>query len=181
MAGNLDFSLFIFHLSFLDSPLQFLQELCSMSAIHLGMVKLERDGEGCLEPTMLVASPCEEGIVEDAAVLVHDAVKFRFHHGRCAHNHRLFVRDVATGLTGLLSQCIVVTAELRQIIVEGDVAGADAPFAIVHNHIDGQTVVSEQLPLFGQKMELIHLACCLADAPAQEHVELQAPPFAHLI
>ena len=48
-----------------------------MRAVHLGVVELEGDGERCLQPTLAVATPCEEGVGVDAAVLVDNAVEFR--------------------------------------------------------------------------------------------------------
>ena len=48
-----------------------------MFTVHLCVVELEGDGQSYLEPMLAISAPCEEGIGEDAAVLVDDAVEFR--------------------------------------------------------------------------------------------------------
>ena len=48
------------------------------------MMELEGDGQGRLQPAFAVTAPGEEGIGEDAAVLVDDAVEFRLSYCRRA-------------------------------------------------------------------------------------------------
>ena len=48
-----------------------------MLAVHLGVVELEGDGERGLQPSFAITAPSQEGIVENAAVLVDDAVELR--------------------------------------------------------------------------------------------------------
>lgn len=74
--------------------LQFVEEPGSMRPIELGVVELEGNGKGGFEPMALVTSPNQEGIVEDAAVLIDDAVQLRAHHCRCSNNHRFLVGNV---------------------------------------------------------------------------------------
>ena len=62
-----------------------------MRAVHLGMMEMEGDGERGLQPAFAVTTPCQEGIGEDAAVLVDDAVEFRASHCRRADYHSLIV------------------------------------------------------------------------------------------
>ena len=47
-----------------------------MSAIHLGVMELEGDGECRLKPAFTVTAPGQKGVVVDAAVLIDDAIEF---------------------------------------------------------------------------------------------------------
>ena len=51
-----------------------------MSAVHLHMVELEGDGQGCPQPTLAVAAPHHHRITELVGVLVDDAVEFSGRH-----------------------------------------------------------------------------------------------------
>ena len=62
-----------------------------MRAVHLGVMELKGNGEGCFQPTLTIAAPGQEGAVEDATVLVGDAVEFRASHCRCADDGSLIV------------------------------------------------------------------------------------------
>ena len=77
-------------------PLQFVEEAGSMCPIELGVVELEGNGKGGLEPMAFVSRPNQEGVVEDATVLIDDAVQFCAHNCRCPYNHRFLVNDVLT-------------------------------------------------------------------------------------
>ena len=87
-----------------------------MSAIHLHMVELEGDGQGCPQPAFAVAAPHHHRITELVGVLVDDAVEFGGRHRRCAYHHRIIYERTLTGCAGRLCQIRIVLAELLQII-----------------------------------------------------------------
>ena len=62
-----------------------------MRAVHLGVMELEGDGQGRLQPALAVTAPSQEGIGEDAAVLIDDAVEFRSGNCRRANYHSTIV------------------------------------------------------------------------------------------
>ena len=128
----------------------------------------------------LVSAPHEEGVVEDACVLVDDAVEFGTYYGRGPDNHCLIVIDVTACCDRLFRERVVVATELSEVVAVRYVAVADASLLVIHDHVDAQTVEAEQLAVLWQQVELRNLAGCFADAPAQEHVELQALPPARL-
>ena len=92
----------------IDDPLQFFQEPGGVGAVHLGVMKLEGDGQGGLQPTFTIAAPGEEGIGKDAAVLIDDAVEFRARDSRCADDDGFIIQDVLTRLADGLCQMQVV-------------------------------------------------------------------------
>ena len=147
-----------------------------MASVHLSMMKLERDGERGLQPALVIAAPGEKGIGEDAAVLVDDAVEFRPGQSRCAYDDGLLVQDVLTGLADGLSQVQVAGVELLQVVRNGNVAGAESALDVVRYYVDGHAVVFVQFPVVWQHIELLHPGGCLADAPAEQHVEFQSAP-----
>ena len=51
-----------------------------MSAVHLHVVELEGNGQGCLQPAFVVAAPQHHWIAELVGVLVDDAVEFGGRH-----------------------------------------------------------------------------------------------------
>ena len=139
-------------------------------------MELEGNRQRGSEPTPLVSAPYEEGVVVDAGILVDDAVKFRAHHSRCPDNHGLIVIDVPASGCRLLRKLVIITSELLQVVVVGNIAGADAALHVIDNHIDAQPVIFEQLAVLGQQVEFWNLTGGLAYAPAKKHVELQALP-----
>ena len=54
--------------------LESLKKLCGLSAIHLGVMKLEGDGQCGAPPMSFVSAPTKERVVVDAGVLVDDVV-----------------------------------------------------------------------------------------------------------
>ena len=93
-----------------------------MSAVHLHVVKLERDGEHGLQPAFAVAAPHHHRITELVGVLIDDAVEFGGRHRRCAHYHRIIYKGALAGRAGRLRQSHIVGAELIQVISIWDVA-----------------------------------------------------------
>ena len=65
--------------------------MCGMPSVHLGMMELKGDGERGFQPTLAIAAPGQEGIGEDAAILVDNAVEFRASHCRRADYHSLII------------------------------------------------------------------------------------------
>ena len=126
-----------------------------MRAVHLDVMELEGDRQSYLEPMLAISAPCEEGIGVDTAVLVNDAVEFRPGHCGCAYNHCFIVQDVLTGLSDGLCQMQVVGVERLQIVADGNVAEAESALYVIHYHVDGHTVISVQLPVLRQHVELL--------------------------
>ena len=61
--------------------LKFIEEAGSLSAVHLDMVELKGDGQGCPQPALAVAASHHHRITELVGVLVDDAVEFGGYHG----------------------------------------------------------------------------------------------------
>ena len=164
----------------MEGLLQFFQQSGGVFAVHLGVMELERDGKRGLQPAFAIAAPGHEGVVEDAAVLIDDAVEFCARDCRCADYHSVFVQDVLTGPADGLCQTQVIGIKRLQVVAEGNVAETESALDVIRYHIDGHAVVFVQLPLLGQHVKLLNLRCSTADAPAQQHVEFHAPFPAHL-
>ena len=127
-----------------------------MLTVHLGVMELEGDGERRLQPAFAVAAPSEEGIGEDAAVLVDDAVEFRASHCRCAHDDGFIVEDVLTSLADGLCQMQVIGIKPLQVVADGNVAETESALYVVRYHINGHAVVFVQLPVLGQHVKLLY-------------------------
>ena len=145
----------------IDSLLQFFQEPGGVGAVHLGVMKLERDGQGGLQPTFTVTAPGEEGIGKDAAVLIDDAVEFRARDSRCADDDGFIVQDVLTRLADGLCQMQVVGIKCLQIIGDGHVAEAESALDVIRYYVDGHAVVFIQLSVhirqpFWQYVKLVY-------------------------
>ena len=93
-----------------------------MSAVHLHMVELEGNGQGCPQPAFAVMAPHNHRITELVGVLVDDAVEFGGRHRRRAYYHRIIYEGALAGHAGRLRQNHIVGAELIQVIGIGDVA-----------------------------------------------------------
>lgn len=91
-----------------DDLLQILKILGGMTAVHLGMMELHGDGKPHLEPTFAIATPSQEGVIENTRVLVDDAVELGGCHGRSADNHRLLIKGALAGVDGRLRHPIVI-------------------------------------------------------------------------
>ncbi len=150
-----------------------------MGTVHLSVMELERDLEGRPEETAFVARPNEKRIVVDAAVHADCAVDVVLRQSRCAYHHRVGKVVIPACLSHLPCEPQVLLVEGGQILTERNVARTDFALLIRNDGIDGETVELHQLACFGQQIELLDRACCLAYAPAHQHVELQSPPFAH--
>ena len=87
-----------------------------MSAIHLHVVELEGDGQGCTQPALAVAAPHHHRIAELVGILVDDAVEFGGCHRRSSYHHRIIYEGALAGRTGRLRQNHIVLSELLQII-----------------------------------------------------------------
>ena len=150
----------------LDCLLQQFQELRGVCPVHLYMMELKRNGQAGLKQPFAVFAPHHHWVAPVAGVLVDDAVEFGLDHGR-GTDHHIFGEHHALALFGSLGgQLRVIAAELVQVFIHGDVARVDAALFVSHNHIDSQSVISVQPPVFGQCIELLDLACGPADAPA---------------
>ena len=112
-----------------------------MRTIHLGVVELEGEWEGGLEPSFVVTAPRHEGIVEDATVLIDDAVELCAGDCRGAHNDGFGVEHVLTGVANGVCQMQVVGIEGLQIIADSHIAEAESTLDVIYYHIDGHVVV----------------------------------------
>ena len=56
------------NIQFVDYLLKAIEETCGFEAIHLGMMKLERDGQSRFEQPLMVFAPCQEGIGEQLGI-----------------------------------------------------------------------------------------------------------------
>ena len=103
-------------LNFFHRCLQGIQEACGLATIKLGMVELERNCQRCLEPMSTISPPNEKRIVEDARVLVDNAVQFCADYGRSANYHGIRFGNILTSLDHLSRARLVVETELLQVI-----------------------------------------------------------------
>ena len=154
--------------------LQPLKKSSSMGAVHLGMMELERDGQGRLEKAPFILAPDRERIVEDAAVHAHSAVNAVLGQGRGAHSHAVLQVVVLTALMNLGGKGQIVPVKLGQIFGERNVAGVDPVLPVPNGGIDCQTVILDQLLAHGECVELFNAAGGFADAPAHQHIEFEA-------
>ena len=144
------------------------------------MVELERYGQSGLKPSLTISTPYQERIIELATILVYYAFYLCLYKGRCANNHVVVKASALAFISCLLREHKVVAIELLYVIGERNVAGADASLAVLYNDVDGKLVVVVQPPVYRQRIELLHLARRLTYAPAHQHGELHATPFADL-
>ena len=82
------FFIFDFHVEFLSSyhyfqqidlVLQVFQKCACVSAVHLCMMELERDGQVIPKPFLFVSAPNNKGIIENATVHTNSTVDFRIY------------------------------------------------------------------------------------------------------
>lgn len=135
------------------------------------MMELERDGQRRFEPALAITPPHHHRVAEQISILIDDAVQFGGHHGRSAYYHRIGQENALTGPRHLSRQSLVVVDELIQILREGDVARVDAPLPVIHDDIDGQTVITIEGALFRQEIEHLLLTGSLSDTPAEQGIE----------
>ena len=121
--------------------LKFFQKTGGLATVHLGVVELEGDGQGCLEPAFAVSAPRHKGIVEDAAILIDEAVQFRTRNCRCAYDHGFIIQDILTGLADGLCQVKIISIKLLQIIADGNIAETQSALNIVRYYVDGHAVI----------------------------------------
>ena len=74
----------------------------------------------------------------------------------------------------------VVGIKHLQVVADSHIAEAESALDIIGYHVDGHAVVFIQLSILWQHIELLNLRCSLADAPAQQHVELEPSLSARL-
>ena len=76
-----------------------LKKPCSMSSVHLNVVKLEGDRQRGLEPSLAIFSPHHHRVAELISVLIHYAIQFGSYHGRSSHNHSI-IHKTAFAIVG---------------------------------------------------------------------------------
>ena len=151
-----------------------------MTAVHLCVMELHGDSQCCTEPMPMITAPYQEGVVVDACVLIDDIVEFGADDCRGAYLLSPVVRDILTGDGSLLCDTVVVAAELLDIVGVGDGTGADTSLLMIHEYVDGESVIAVQLTFVHQQVELVDLTGSPSDAPAQEHFEFHSFASAHL-
>ena len=87
-----------------------------MCAVHLGVVKLERELQRRPEKSFLIFVPDEEWIVENAAVHADGPVDFGIHDGGGADDHAVRQVVIFTALCRLARQAQIIGAELRKVV-----------------------------------------------------------------
>ena len=157
-----------------DLRLQQVQKPCRVGTVHLGMMELERDGQGCPEKAPFILAPDRERVIEDAAVHAHSAVNVVLRQSRAADDHAVLQIMVLAPFPHLGGKGQIVPVELGQIRGKGNIAGADPVFSVQNNGVYGQTVIADQLLAHGEGVELLNAAGGFADAPAHQHIEFKA-------
>ena len=142
-----------------------------MAAVHLNVMELKRYGQHGFEPLFAIFSPHHHRIAELVGVLIDNTIEFGLRHRRCADNHPVVERTAFTIVGGFRGQVEIIAVEPLQIIGKRNVAGVETSLSILHDYVDGEAVVAEKFPVFGQRKELLHPTRRLADAPTQEHRE----------
>ena len=151
-----------------------------MPTIHLNMMKLEGDRKRCFYPIATIFSPHNHRIAKLIGILVDNTIKFRLNHCRCTNDHTILNERTLTLSSHLRCQLVIVFSKLLNIIGVCNITRINSPFAIVHNNIDGNAVIFEKFVFFGQKIELVHVACSLSDTPTQQSVEFYTTSFTHI-
>ena len=80
----------------------------------------------------------------------------------------------------LSRQMQIVPIELDKAAAERHIAGADFAGAVFDDGVDRDSIVSQQLAAHRQGIEFPYLTGCPANAPAQQHVELETALAAHI-
>ena len=145
-----------------------------MSAVHLYVVELERDGECGLQPIATVLAPHDHGVAELVGILVYNAVEFGLYHCRCAYNHVVVEKLTPALCCNLCGQPVVVVGELLDVVGVCNVARVDSALAVFDNHVDGYAVIFEEFALLGKQIKFLNLGRGLAYAPAEQSVEFNA-------
>lgn len=145
-----------------------------MGPVHLCVVELKGYGQIFFEKTLSVFSPNQERIVENSAVHPHCAINIIIHQRRGTDDHALCQVMVSATVGHLPGQPHVITMEQRQLFRKRDVAGTYFSIPVGYDCIHGDAVILHQLVADGKKVELLDGGCGFADAPAHQHIELQA-------
>ena len=83
--------------------------MACMSAVHLGVVELERDRERCFKQSAAVSAPYHKRIVVNAAVHPHGSIKLRVDNGGCPDDHFVVYIVILAAFGGLRRQVEIVT------------------------------------------------------------------------
>ena len=151
-----------------------------MTAVHLGMMELKRDGECSLEPPLAIFAPHHHRVVELVSILVHDAVKLCMNHSRGPYYHAVLQERASTRSRGLRCERLVCLDECGNICGEWDVAGIDTSLTVVYDDVDCHGVELVQLAFVGKEIEFLYLRCSFSNTPAKEGIEFNAQLLACL-
>ena len=140
-----------------------------MRAVHLGVVKLERQLQHCPKKSFMIFTPNEKRAVENTAVHADSSIDFRIYDGGGADDHAFDQVIVRTAFRNLSRQAQIVHIELRKTGAEWYITGADLAVFVLHDSVYRNAVVLPKLASHGQCIKPLDFACRLADAPAKTY------------
>lgn len=158
----------------IDFLLKIDKEFTRVGTIHLGVMKLEGNGQIIPEQLPSISAPEQEGIVKNSAVHAHDAVQFGIRDGGSADDNAAFrqilILTAFCNLGGLLQ---VIFIERTQIIQKQEITGADFSCSVFDDGVDGNSIVLDQLIAYGEQVEFPNVSSSFSNAVVQEHIEFQ--------
>ena len=126
--------------------MQSVEEAGGFKTVHLGVVKLERDGQGSLEQSAAVFAPSQEGIGEQLGIDTCYTVNLAFRQGRGVNGHVFIAQKVVfVRVVHLTGQPQIIFVELVNILRIGNVAKVGSTVHGLHDGVDRQTIVLPQM------------------------------------
>ena len=145
-----------------------------MGAVHLGVVKLEENGQMIPEAFLPVFAPDQKGIVENAAVHTDGTINLGIHNGGGTDDHTGFRQiPVLTGFCYLDGLGQVFEVEGIQILGEGEIAGTDFAGFVLYDGIYCDGIILNQFVTNRQNIEFFDPGSGFSDAEGKEHIEFQ--------
>ncbi len=165
----------------IDGLLRPVEEARRLKTVHLGVVELERDGQGLFEEPSAVFAPGQERIGEQFGIDTRHTVNLTFRQRRSVNGH-VFVAEkmVFVRVVHLTGQPQILLVKLMNVFRKGNIAEVDCTVHGLHNGVDRQTIVLPQMSTGRQRIELLDRACRMSDAPAHQHVSLHPAPLGDL-
>ena len=144
-----------------------------MCAVHLGVVKLERQLQRCPEKPLMIFAPDDKRVVENTAVHADGTVNLGIHDGGCADDHAVRQVVIFTAFRNCARQAQVVGIELRKVSGKRHIAGTDLAGFVFYDRVHRDAVIVQQLAPNRESIKLLDPAGRLADTPAKKHIEFQ--------
>ena len=105
-------------------------------------MELEWECQIVVEESLLVPAPDYERIIENAAVHANSSVNFCIDDGGCADDHAVFWQvSILAGIRYLSGIFQIFCIEVRQVLLEEDVAGTDFSCLVLNNGINSNAIV----------------------------------------